>query len=883
MIDHLPHAAAQRIPRAWTALPAALRYLLEALAIFVIYNALAALNREFTPPPTGISPIWLPAGFAVGVILVRGWWTAIPLFLTGFVNTIRSDLHLTEATAAGGSDLPMSTLLWAALLFGTAVAGHSLAARTLVSRIRNRHYDSVWSAFLFLAFVGPVSSVVSALLGTEVFRVEGFVTMDTFPVSAFTFWIGDSIASILIAPVFIAMYGGASWRPRRTAIIALMLATTAIVLASTTLVGRTELDRIRQTFERSTNRAVAVFEIRVRRVENIVLDQATLVATAPTLSGAQFDAAARDKLERSTGVNLLGLITTPGGDIDSARVEYVSGTNQDLFRESFNVDPVSTQLAHAGDTGTVIWIPQGDDPGAVADYVFAPVYEQVVDPASLSVGQRRAKLIGFVVARTNLQVALNASIDTIVDHAASSVVRSERSGSRPLVLASLPAAKTNPLVDPNLTPHAAARTRGVPFASVRTIELNSTPWSVTFAPSREFVTDRAFLVTVVPSSMIALVMSLTIMLIALTSTGQRALLARLVRARTHELQESEHRYKSVVDNVREAIVQLDRDDRITFVSAGWRDELSHGGQEAAVGGLLFDVLRIADVPRLRMLLDRARSAPGTTVHGEFEAVDHERVYEIRLAALPASPSTAIVGLIIDMTEQREILRNRERFVSLVAHELRNPLTVISGSVATISAHEQDSLPPLTAKLLPAVQSSAHRLDRIISDLLVSSQVDAGTLSLVVERTDVARLTHVSIQAAELLATNNGVRIVDDVPTTAVFAMCDVDRVSQVVDNLLSNAIKYTPGGGTVHVGVRVDDDDHALRLTVQDTGIGIAPADRSRVFERFGRTEQGTIVAPGTGIGLSICQAIAEAHGGHIELVSELGVGSTFSLVLPLD
>jgi signal transduction histidine kinase len=416
---------------------------------------------------------------------------------------------------------------------------------------------------------------------------------------------------------------------------------------------------------------------------------------------------------------------------------------------------------------------------------------------------------------------------------------------------------------------------------------------VTFAPSRAFVTDRAFLVTVLPASMIALVMSLTIMLVALMSTGQRARLTMLVRARTRDLAESEHRYRSVVDNVHEAIFQLDDRDRISFVSAGWHDDLSIGGRSGALGASLTEVIRLADTATLRELLDQARQAPGSTVHHEFESIDRSSIYEIRLTAHPtdgasdAEPgdpamAASIFGIIVDMTTQREGLRNRERFVSLVAHELRNPLTVISGSVATIADHEQDLLPPLTAKLLPAVQSSAHRLDRIISDLLVSSQIDAGTLSLVAASTDLVALVRASITAAEPTAVEHGVQLTDDLPDDGLQVMCDPDRVAQVVDNLLSNAIKYTPGGGTIHAAMQVDERADVVRVIVRDSGIGIARDDRARVFERFGRTEQGTIAAPGTGLGLSICLAIAEAHDGSIELLSELGVGSTFSLVLPL-
>ena len=877
--------------RSWfESIPAPLRYLIEAAAIYLAYNLLGDLNREFTPPPIGISPIWLPAGFAVGVVLVRGWWTTIPLFLTGFVNTVRADWALTDPVGAGGFGLDGSTILWAATLYGLAIISHCVVAKLLVDRIRDRSFEGVWPAFAFLMAVGPVSCVASALIGTEVFRVEGFVTSDGFAVSAFTFWIGDTIACMLIAPVFVAAFGGRAWRGRRTAIVVLTVATAAIVLASTGLVGRTELDRVRQSFERSATRAAAVFEARTRRLENVALDQAALLSAAPELTEDEFVSAARDRLDRSEGAQLLGWLQSPDGALERTRVVAAAGAGDDAddFVESFIVDPIEPMLRVARDEGTAVWVPRGDDEGATDDFVYAPTYAGVVDVDSLTPAQRRERLSGFVAVRTDLDASLAAATDAVIDDEAAAVVRSERSPDA-LVLAAQPSRENNPLVDDRLSPLAAARTKGVPFASSRTFDLDTNPWSVTFAPSRSYVTDTSFLVTILPASLIALAFSLTIMLLALTSTGQRTRLRRLVRVRTRALEASEQRYRSVVDNVREAIFQLDPAGRITFVSAAWDDDLSAGGRDRAPGAMLVDTLRIADRTRLERTLELARSHPGDTFTQEFESADRRRVLEIRIASPLATPGDddleppgAIVGLVVDVTDQREVLRNRERFISLVAHELRNPLTVISGSVATIGAHERDELPPLSAKLLPAVQTAAHRLDRIISDLLVSSQVDAGTLTLQPEPTDLRRVVRQSVEAAQLNAREHGVTLEAHGLDEPLSLTCDVDRVSQVVDNLLSNAIKYTPGGGTVTVNVAVADDGRTARVEVEDSGIGIAPEDRDRIFERYGRTVQGTIVAPGTGLGLAICRSIAETHGGTIELESTIGVGSTFTLVLPM-
>lgn len=875
------------------AIPRPLRIALEAVLIYVAYTALGELNRQFTPPPAGISPIWLPAGFAVGVVLVRGMWTAIPLFLTGVINTVRADLYLTEPVSQGGYGLAPDTLAWAALLYGCAVAGHCVLAKLLVDRlIRDHDYDSVASATAFLVFVGPLSCILSGLLGTEVFRVEGFIDDGAFLVSAFTFWIGDSIACMVLAPVFVALAGGARWRSRRTPIIVLSIGTMLIVIASTSLVGRTELDRIQQGFERSTTRAAAVFEGRVLALEAIAQDVGALIASNADLTADEFDQAVGEKLGRTSDADIVAFVATPDARIADATIRFAEGPDTADLRSSFIVDPLLPTLELARTSGKPAWVPEGDDPGAIRDFVYAPVYLDTIDSDQLTPGMRVERLVGFVAVRTNLPRTLAESTDSVVDRASSAVVRDERGESPSIVLAATPRPEINPLVDPDLTPLAAARTKGVPFASSRTLDLGQTEWSITFAPSRAFVTDRAFLVTILPSSLIALAFTLTIGVLALTSSGQRARLARLVRLRTRELIASERRYRSVVDNVREAVFQLSPDDRVTFVSAAW-NELLRNGEHAVVGEPLVDALHVAEPRRLTDLLDAARAEPGVTMRGEFATADQELVLEIRVAspkvddddllvgAADQQHAGSIVGMIVDMTEQRTVLRNRERFVSMVAHELRNPLTVISGSVATISSFESDQLPPVAAKLLPAVQASAYKLDRIIADLLVSSQVDAGTLTLHPDPTDLRELVRTATDAATVAASERGVTLVDETEAESLIVTIDGPRVLQVVDNMLSNAIKYTPSGGSIRVATSRDAARGQVFVRIADTGIGIAPADRARIFERYGRAEAGSALAEGTGLGLAICRAIAEAHGGSIELESELGVGSTFVLVLP--
>ncbi|MCW2920911.1 MAG: sensor signal transduction histidine kinase [Thermoleophilia bacterium] len=178
--------------------------------------------------------------------------------------------------------------------------------------------------------------------------------------------------------------------------------------------------------------------------------------------------------------------------------------------------------------------------------------------------------------------------------------------------------------------------------------------------------------------------------------------------------------------------------------------------------------------------------------------------------------------------------------------------------------------------------------RLIGDLLFAAQVDAGTLTLVKSRVDVAAIALHAHDSAKVRAADRGQRVMLDVdaPDGELAYLGDRDRLGQVLDNLLTNAIKFTSDGGRIDLRVheRPADGDHdgAIVLEVADTGRGIPLDEQARLFERFARARSADEDAvQGVGLGLAITKAIVDAHGGTIELESEVGIGTTFRVVLP--
>ncbi len=223
---------------------------------------------------------------------------------------------------------------------------------------------------------------------------------------------------------------------------------------------------------------------------------------------------------------------------------------------------------------------------------------------------------------------------------------------------------------------------------------------------------------------------------------------------------------------------------------------------------------------------------------------------------------------------------RDSFVSVVSHELRTPLTSVCGYLELLQQGEGGPVTEEQHRLMAVIDRNAGRLLRLVEDLLFVGQVDAGTLPLELGPVDLGDLAVQSAETARTHAADSNIELVLSEGQLPLL-VGDAGRLGQLLDNLISNALKFTPRGG--RVTVRTGRNGEIAFAEVEDTGMGISAADQERLFERFFRTTAATAQAiPGIGLGLSISQAIAEAHGGKIIVASLLGVGTTFRFEAPL-
>lgn len=283
------------------------------------------------------------------------------------------------------------------------------------------------------------------------------------------------------------------------------------------------------------------------------------------------------------------------------------------------------------------------------------------------------------------------------------------------------------------------------------------------------------------------------------------------------------------------------------------------------GLVLFLILRGMLKP-LGRLTDAARAM----AEGDFAV----RVPETRSTREVAELSAAFNSMADELSEVED---SRREFVANVSHELRSPITAISGY---IEGMRDGVIPPEQhEKYLAIVSDESKRLSHLIGELLALSRLERDDAALSLTDFDVCDLLERVFLRRTGDLEKRGMDVDCDFDPEPCFVRADMARIDQVLVNLIDNAIKFTPDGGVITLRVRAESG--LCTVTVQDNGVGVLPEDRPRVFERFFTADRAHTSGKGTGLGLSICQRILEMHGQKIRLM-DTQEGAAFAFTLPL-
>jgi signal transduction histidine kinase len=249
---------------------------------------------------------------------------------------------------------------------------------------------------------------------------------------------------------------------------------------------------------------------------------------------------------------------------------------------------------------------------------------------------------------------------------------------------------------------------------------------------------------------------------------------------------------------------------------------------------------------------------------------------LALTARPLPDGGAVLAL-LDLTTRRRLETIRRDFVANVSHELKTPLTVISGFAETLL--DSDISPEQRAAFVGTIQSNVVRMQRIVDDLLDLARYESGGWVPNPISVDIGSAAAEALALVQAEATRRKLELRTAIANGASRATADPTALRQILQNLVENAVRYTPTGS---VTVFADRKDSGIVVGVRDTGIGIPREHLPRIFERFYRVDAGrSREVGGTGLGLAIVKHLAEAHGGSVRATSTLGSGTEIAVFFP--
>ena len=368
-----------------------------------------------------------------------------------------------------------------------------------------------------------------------------------------------------------------------------------------------------------------------------------------------------------------------------------------------------------------------------------------------------------------------------------------------------------------------------------------------------------------------------------------------LKSAVEKLTEEEKKMTAIVNSIAEGLILVDSSNRVLHINPAAErlfnlniDDIDKDITEIIQNE---ELLHIFEENRRQLSLNK----PAEQIISKYKEINFTS--EVTLALqdeklvlrITASPfldehglTLGIVYLFDDITREKEIDQMKSDFISLVSHELRTPLTSIIGFVSFILDGKAGTINDRQRNSLARVQRQSKRLAALINDLLDISRIESGRIQMEQESISLLEIVTQRIEEIRPQADEKSIQLELTAPESIPTILGDEARMGQVFTNLIGNAIKFTPNNG--EVSVKVEADGNLLHVEVIDTGPGIPPEERQKVFDKFYQlSDISTRKQGGSGLGLSITKSIVEAHGGKLWIDDGTqGKGSNFQFVLPL-
>ena len=899
-----------------------LRYLAQLLGLALSYLVVALLSLKLAIPPGYATPLFPAAGLALAALLGMGPRFAPAILLGSFAVNLfvgfdqGAPSFLAALLTGTGSTLQA--------LFGTWAIRRWVSRPLLLSEPRD--------LALFFGLGAGLACLISPSFGTAGLLAAGIIAKQQLAGTWAAWWLGDTMGVLIGAPIALTLLGRPRrvWVKRRLSLGLPMLFTTALVTLAIVGVSDWEQQRARSVFERDAANAANALELLLREPLMALQGSQGLMVVAPTLSRDEFRQATRNFLPAGGPLMALGMarrvsrsqlpafdaaareegltdyhardrtlpgdrVTAPDEDMLAIRlIEPMAGNARALGVNIRSVTGSRAAIARSVQTGQASATAGIQLSQAAANTTGVVVYQALYRGDPVTVAEREAALQGAVFA----------------------TLRPDLLAQR--VLAAVPGYLHICLVD--VEPGAARRRLagdpgceslgGSVALKARRIAFGGRNWDIRiYAPQGIPLDDaRSW-----PFALGGLVSTGLLGVLLLMVTGRAQRIEELVHARTAELKRevaereqstlalsvSEARFRNIFEHAPIGIVFANAYGSIKDVNPHFCRMVGYTAEQLKQMRS-FDVTHPDDCAEdERMARQLIANKIGQYRLNKRYVTSQGEIVQARVlvSAQRNSAGTVyrLVGVVEDIADQlkmQELARTahaaaaanqaKNEFLSRMSHELRTPLNAMLGFTQLLDI---DSTAPLTprqrARTAQIQQAGWHLLD-MINDTLDLSRIESGALKLETVQLSIAQLLDEAQALVEADAAARQVLITRELGTEALYARGDVTRLKQVLTNLLSNAVKYNVDGGTIVMrSQRADPGRGFVELSIEDSGLGLAPEQLEALFQPFNRLGREHGNTTGTGIGLVIAKRLAELMGGSLTATSRAGKGSTFILRLP--
>ncbi len=874
---------------------------LNILLVCLLYVFLGRIALLLAVPPGYAMAIYPPAGLAVAAVLMGGKRLLPGVGLGSLLLNLWISWEQQQEINA--------TAIGLVLAIASGAMLHALCARWLIKKVVGYPLalDNNRSILQFMFLGSLLSCMVSASIGVAALYVVGIVEAPNLLNNWFTWWLGDSLGVLIIAPTGLILFGEprSIWRARRVNVLLPLMLTLMLVVVLFVFVRNWEQERLENEFHDRAERISTALQARLDYHLEVQKSVVALYASINHIDEAQFTRFVAQPISNYSALraicwlphvakegrnNFFGKnsavpkmdIQEFGADgklqIANKRDEYypvayvspVIGNTQIQGVDLAAIPALRKAINEARDIGLVVasspLMNVAQDKKVAA--LVSPVYHS--QQSNLNVEARRKALHGVVVSLLDLGDVVDSVIGA---HDKGNVL--VRLSDSPNLLEHHDYLNTiSAELDKKLSKDKRHLNFNLDFAG-RELQLS-------LQPSKAYLQRQqawAAWVALVGGMLFAGIVGMYLLVVSGRSFGIEALVVQ----RTRQLHDSEQRLLAILENAADGILTVDGSGQLALFNRAICRLLQY--EPSMLSDQFFDTLFLEN--GLALLI--ANAIP--TKEGQnrtIKNVDGRRAdgslvpLELAVAKVGIENQSLYIVVVHDLTERKRIDQLKGDFVSAVSHELRTPLTSIRGSLGLLVGGVCGKLPDKMDKLVKLASDNADRLSILINDLLDFEKLELGGMPFHFALFDMRKVVAQAIEVNQGYAQKFSIKLLTQSESdTPLMVRIDEGRMIQVLSNLLSNAIKFSHSNTTVDVVIK--QSAATVSVYVTDHGTGIAEDFKPRIFQKFSQAD-GSVTKKysGTGLGLSIAKMMVEKMGGEIGFSSDAGMGASFYVHFPL-